>query len=557
MKAEDLIKERENLMKEIESLRTRVVELEQHETAQQRQQAASLLNKGQKAAGILESINEIFFALNQEWRFSFLNSKAVQLFQTMLGESAELVGQDIWEIFPKFFGTTLEQALRQAMTEQVAVEYEEFYPLLERWFEIRVYPATVGLSIYFRDVSERKEVEAELLRQHEEINELNFKLKNQADQLENILEHLNEGISVFDKNFHNVRLNKAGRQILGWQENQPRYNNLNQYLANFNIRSANGESLPLEEWPVSRALQGETFRDQIILFTGADGKDRQIIYSGFPVCDDSGEVQLGVVVYRDVTREQEVNRLKDKFLAIASHELRTPLTSIKGYAQLLERSMKKREKLFPASSLEAAFLERDTRAVNSIIKQSSVMSDLISEMLDFSRIQTGKLALRREANVDVEALARRVIEQQQDTTEHYLQLEIGNPPLLCYCDGSRIEQVLSNLLANAISYSEPDKLITVGLNWQHSDDSGRELIVWVRDEGYGINPDEQPYIFDQFYCVRNSSHDYSDSLGLGLFISREIISKHGGRMWFESQLGVGSTFYFSLPDLQPENLIKC
>lgn len=549
---ENLINDRETLLEEIERLRARVSELEQRENKQQRQQAANFLNKGQHEVGVLESINEIFFALNQEWRFTFLNGKAIQLFQMMLGEPIELVGKNLWEIFPKFLDTSLEKSLRQAMSQQVAVEYEEQYPILKRWFEIRIYPATVGLSVYFRDVSERKDSEAELLRQHDAISELNAKFKVQTDQLANILEQLNEGISIFDTTFRNVSLNQAGRQILGWADAQPRYQSLPQYLATFNVRSHDGNPLPFEEWPIYRALHGETFKDLNILFTGADGKDREIVYAGFPVYDANGEIQLGVVVFRDITREQEVNRLKDKFVSIASHELRTPLTSIKGYAQLLERNLPKRKNLTQANSPESSILERDERAILSIIKQSGIMSELINEMLDFSRIQTGRLALHREPDVDIETLVKRVISQQQDTSEHSLSLEVGKPPFLCYCDCSRIEQVLNNLMSNAIAYSPADKLITIGIDWRDYPNQRRELVVRVRDEGYGISPEEQPFIFDQFYRVRNSSYAFSDSLGLGLFISREIVNKHGGRLWLESQVGVGSTFYFSLPDVPPE-----
>ncbi len=249
-------------------------------------------------------------------------------------------------------------------------------------------------------------------------------------------------------------------------------------------------------------------------------------------------------------------QLKDLFISIASHELRTPLTSIKGYSQLLQRNLKKRLVLEAESSDPALrdLLERDTRAITAILDQTGLMAELISEMLDYSKVQTGKLELHCAEGVDIKALVQRVVQQQRDSVEdHSFVFQTDDTPLVCDCDTVRIEQVLNNLLGNAAKYSQPDQPITVGVEGRHDDqtpgagETANEVVLWVQDEGIGIEAEQQERIFDTFYRAHSQKNSEVDGLGLGLFISREIINRHGGKMWLQSQPGVGSTFYFSLP----------
>ena len=261
---------------------------------------------------------------------------------------------------------------------------------------------------------------------------------------------------------------------------------------------------------------------------------------------------------RVATLEQVEDKaqLKDLFISIASHELRTPLTSIKGYSQLLQRNLKKRLVLEAESSDPALrdLLERDTRAITAILDQTGLMTELISEMLDYSKVQTGKLELHCTEGVEIKVLVKRVVQQHSGSIEaHSFVYQTDATPIVCTCDTVRIEQVLNNLFGNAAKYSQPGKPIRIGVEARHDDQTPgvgeppNEVVVWVQDEGIGIGPEQQERIFDTFYRAHSQKNSEVDGLGLGLFISREIVNKHGGKMWLESQPDVGSTFYFSLP----------
>ncbi len=240
-----------------------------------------------------------------------------------------------------------------------------------------------------------------------------------------------------------------------------------------------------------------------------------------------------------VRAQLELDLLKDQFMSIASHELRTPLTSIKGYTQLLQRNAARREN---SPGVDPAHFERDNRIMITMSRQIEKMQQLINDMLDVSRIQNGQLELQYTPQVDMNELVREVVEQQQATTDlHEIIFQPASQITALNVDETRIEQVLNNLLSNAAKYSPEGTPVEVNLKLE-----AEAVIVSVRDYGRGINPEHQAHIFDRFYRVR-SNDTWVDGLGLGLFISHQIIARHGGRMWLESQPGQGSIFYFSLP----------
>ncbi|HEX2913269.1 MAG TPA: PAS domain-containing sensor histidine kinase [Chloroflexia bacterium] len=243
--------------------------------------------------------------------------------------------------------------------------------------------------------------------------------------------------------------------------------------------------------------------------------------------------------------QQELDRLKDTFLSIASHELRTPITTIRGYAQILERNILREENSDPQWQ---AFLEKNMRAVQNITRQTHRVNELVGRLLDFSRIQEGRLELNYSPHTNLPLLLERIVEQQQAVTEdHALALELPSEKFPVRYDEARLEQVLNNLLSNATKYSPTGTTITLGMYYNYKQERPVEAVVFVRDQGRGISLEHQQHLFERFYRVRSRAHSSVDGLGLGLYISHEIVTQHGGRMWVESQPGVGSTFYFSLP----------
>jgi signal transduction histidine kinase len=233
------------------------------------------------------------------------------------------------------------------------------------------------------------------------------------------------------------------------------------------------------------------------------------------------------------TRELvQANHVKDTFLGIASHELKTPLTSLKGLAQITHRRLAEREQP------EAAFLERMERAIGRI-------ETLVNDLVDVSRIDSGKLAFRF-ACCDLRTLCQQVVDEQEAASERAITLTLPSTPIELDMDADRISQVLTNLISNALKFAPPETPITVTVA---EGAEVEEVAVTVRDGGPGIPPEQLPHIFERFYQVPEAEiHAGSKiGLGLGLFISREIVERHGGRIWVESEPGQGSAFSFALP----------
>ena len=217
---------------------------------------------------------------------------------------------------------------------------------------------------------------------------------------------------------------------------------------------------------------------------------------------------------------------KDEFIGIASHELKTPLTSVKGFLELLNSSeLGQQNKLFVQKALNSA----------------NKLQDLIYDLLDVSKIQAGQLQLEI-MGFDIDKLMDECIhEAQVSTTIHNIIKEGGMANSIIFADRNRIEQVVINLLSNAIKYSPKGGNIIV-----HTTRTGSKIIVSVKDFGIGLPQSELEKIFDRFYRS-NQKESGASGFGLGLYICAQIIKRHNGRIWVQSEAGNGSTFYFELP----------
>ncbi len=225
----------------------------------------------------------------------------------------------------------------------------------------------------------------------------------------------------------------------------------------------------------------------------------------------------------------ELMNRKDDFLSIASHELKTPVTSLKAYTQLLQMDAK-----------ENADIKRESM-LSKMDTQVDKLTALITDLLDTSKMQNGKLIYNKYF-FQLNDLVKEIVDETWSTTASHQIIIKKNIPLQLYADRDRIGQVLSNLLNNAIKYCQDCKQIIVNL-----EKSGEMAICSVQDFGNGIIKAQQDKIFERFYRVTgNNLHTYP-GLGLGLFIAKEIIERHNGKIWFESEEAKGSIFYFSLP----------
>jgi two-component system CheB/CheR fusion protein len=269
-------------------------------------------------------------------------------------------------------------------------------------------------------------------------------------------------------------------------------------------------------------------------------------YSLIPIfaSEEQDTIRFIVVSAVDITKQVQarqeliqLNRLKDEFLSLASHELRTPLTSIMGHSELLQRALKRLEN----GEVSKADFSQETHILDMIVHQSRRLNHLIEEMVDITRMRSEQFEIKHKENVNIIQLVQHVLEQYIDS-KHEINLITRDDEIIVNSDEGRIEQVLNNLVGNAVKYSPAGKPIEVRVERDK-----HEVTIAVRDEGVGISEEQQRHIFERFYRVHNDANSAIEGLGLGLYIAHEIVVRHGGRMWLESKPGKGSAFYFSLP----------
>ncbi len=231
---------------------------------------------------------------------------------------------------------------------------------------------------------------------------------------------------------------------------------------------------------------------------------------------------------------KDTDQLKDRFLSIASHELKTPITSIRGQAQLAIRRLAKQKTTSPEIAGMSTTLEK-------INEQTTRLTTLIDELLDVSSIRAGKVELHKR-EFELVALCQSVVEDQQLLTGRTLILTSETPTVPILADRDRLSQVVTNLVTNAMKYSPEGSEVLLRLS-----QSDTQACIEVQDHGKGIADKQLPHIFDTFYRTPDAQASSKFGLGLGLAICKDIVERHGGRIWAESKVGKGSTFFVELP----------
>ncbi len=255
-----------------------------------------------------------------------------------------------------------------------------------------------------------------------------------------------------------------------------------------------------------------------------------------PLYDERGSAIGFIGVSRDITQSklvqeqlQEFETRKDEFVALLSHELKTPITSLKGFTQILQRRFKEHED------------EQALHFLTRMDRQLGKLGILINDLLEISKMQSEILPLHYE-KFDLNSVIQEIVENLQATTlTHTISVE-STPNIFVHADRDRIGQVLINLLNNAIKYSPHADKVTLRMTANQD-----EATVCIQDFGIGIAGDHQQGIFERFYRVPDPIEKTFPGLGIGLYISREIIHRHHGHIWVESQKGEGSAFSFTLP----------
>ncbi|QRV14030.1 PAS domain S-box protein [Haloterrigena salifodinae] len=449
-------------------------------------------------------ISDAFFALDEEWNFTYLNERAHELINP---EGRTLVGTRVWNEFPEAMGQQFKLKYERAMYDQETVSFEEYYPEpLDSWFEVRAYPSETGLSVYFRDVTERKEREREL------------------ELFRTLLDYTTDSVLVIDpQSGRFLDANETACRTLGYDREE---------LLELTVPDMDHVFDDIADW---RSHVEDVKTENSMTITGEHvRKDGTTFPAEVNVAHVELDREYMIAIARDITehreRERELeasNERLEQFAYAASHDLQEPLRMVSSYLQLIERRY------------GDAFDEDGEEFLAYAIDGAERMRGMIDGLLEYSRVETRGDPFEP---VDLDRLLEDVLDDLSLQLEE-TDAEVETEPLpRVQGDASQLRQVFQNLLSNALEYSgdEPPRI--------HVETTRRERGRWeisVIDEGIGIDPADQDRVFDVFQ--RLHSREEYDGTGIGLALCERIVERHNGEIWVESEPGEGSTFSITLP----------
>ncbi|MFC7230855.1 PAS domain-containing protein [Saliphagus sp. GCM10025308] len=460
---------------------------------------------------IFGRVSDAFYAVDEEFRFTHVNERAEELLQH---SEDELIGKTFGEVFPSAAEIDeVWEAFHTALETQEGTSYELYYETFDFWIEANLYPSETGISVYFRDVTERKERERDL-------EESERRYRTLAEYFPNGL------VTLFD---HDLEYTLAAGQ-------------------GFNripVKPDDLEGRPFHDvWP------DETVADLEPAFQAAlDGEEesveveyegREWVLHAVPITDERGDVFAGMTMAQDITErleyqqklEEAIEQLEvsnerlEQFAYAASHDLQEPLRMVSSYLQLIERRY--------GDDLDEDGEEYLAFAINGADR----MRNMIDGLLEYSRVETQGDSFEA---IELEAVFDNVLHDLQfHLEESDAEVHLDDLPRV-EGDVNQLRQLFQNLLSNAIEYSgdEPPRI------YVEADCRGNERIISVRDEGIGIEADNQERIFEVFQ--RLHSRDEYVGTGIGLALCQRIVERHGGRIWVDSEPGEGATFSLALP----------
>ena len=339
---------------------------------------------------------------------------------------------------------------------------------------------------------------------NENINALN----QEKNQLQNVLLSMTDGVVTFDENGQVIMANPQAIEIISDVS-----------------EDASTQFDVLKDFLEQVKESGEYVKREIKL------KGKTISVRMAPLLDDHMKLWGVLAVLQDVTRERKLEDLRREFLGDVSHELRTPLTYLQGYTEALLDNMVKNE-------------EERSRYLNIILEETLRLRRLVDELLDLSHIEAGHLDIKINS-ISIESIVEKVSKKVHplcDSKKIELEIDIQGDIPLIVADEDRIEQVLINLVDNAVRYSPKDSKVTVKVR-----PSDEGVIVTVKDSGQGIPPEELPCVWERFYKVDKSRERKKSGTGLGLAIVKKIVELHNGRVWAQNCDEGGAEFSFYLP----------
>ena len=473
---------------------------------------------------ILESITDGFYALDADWRFTYVNAAGERILERAQGD---LIGKRLWDEYPGAVGSEFEQMYRRVAYGQGSESITAHYPDFDRWYEVTAYPAPVGISVYFRDVTESRQTQ-ELLRASEERQRL-------------ALDAAELGMWHVDPATRTTRTDARFRAIFGTTEEWIDYLEVFAVIHPDDlpgVQEAVAAATRLED-PVPYAIEYRIVHpDGSLRWVFAKGRSsiegfgptsRVLSFDG-TVADITSRKGIEVDLIAALAAAEDANRAKSDFLSHMSHELRSPLNAVLGFAQLLQSGTP------PPTA-------RQNESLGEILKAGWYLLGLIDEILDLSLIESGRLSCVLEsvqlADVLHDCLA--MVQGQAAACGIRLSLSQLDEGCMVTCDRTRLKQVFINILSNAIKYNREGGTVQV-----HFEDTGHSRIcIRIEDSGSGLNPEQLGHIFQPFDRL-GQEVGVIKGTGIGLALSKRLVELMGGRIGVHSVVGQGSVFWVEL-----------
>jgi len=351
--------------------------------------------------------------------------------------------------------------------------------------------------------------------------------ERQRAQLAALLENLHEGVIIVDAHGHIQMINEAALRILGLEGQPPR--TVDELDERSEARTIHGAFLHSWDRPLKRALRGEDFEDYELLRVRPNGDIRRLLTSGTSVSDGQRNLELAVLVLRDITELRRLEQQREEYAALISHDLRNPLNSIKLLAVTIQRRI-----------IKNAPVDQLAELAQRIEKNVAHMTAMVEEILEASRLEARTVELPSEI-CDLRKLVDAIVARFDDARSCRVAIDAESASYRVLADVPRLERAITNLISNALKYSPDDAIVRVALAR-----SGTSILVRVVDRGIGIASENLVRLFDRYY--RAPTGKPIEGIGLGLYITRLVVEAHGGRIEVESEPEKGSSFTLILPE---------
>jgi PAS domain S-box-containing protein len=374
-----------------------------------------------------------------------------------------------------------------------------------------------------------------LTGQPQNMNETSKSLANERRLAEEkaksdaMLDNIGDGVIGISDGGEILYVNLQAERMLGWEEHELLRKSL---LHTVKLVNQDGKEMPIDKRPARTALfTKRKVESRDGYYVRKDGTKFSVSVTATPVILH-GTVIGGVNVFRDITKEKEIDKMKTEFISLASHQLRTPLSAMKWFGEML----------IDGDAGELNSEQRDL--VDKIYKSNERMIQLVNTLLNISRIESGRIIIEPKPT-DLQNLVQEVVTEltpRITKNRHHLAISVHEKLPLVSIDPKLVRHVYMNLLTNALKYTPKGGEVVVVIS-----KSGNEIISQVSDNGYGIPENEQDQVFKKFFRAKNIAKVETEGTGLGLYLTYIIVQSSGGKIWFESKEGKGTTFWFILP----------